>query len=137
MMKPILMAVFVGVALLLMIWSCATVPTEPLGEGEVRLLKISIPENGNLVLKLSYSVDISFEADGKPEISRVICYCAGEGPYYYRVRDVTYGSPGSLRIDFSVPESGSQRLECYADYVHDGKKRRTNSLFSRVFGINP
>jgi len=67
----------------------------------------------------------------------VVCYCAGEGPYYYRVRDVRYGSPGSFSIDFSLPDSGSQRLECYADYVRDGNKRRTNAVFSRVFGVGP
>lgn len=136
-MKPILIAVFMCVALLLGISSCATVPTEPLGEGELRLLRINVPENGNLRPGLSYSVDISFEADGKPEINRVVCYCAGEGPYYYRVRDVSYGSPGSFSIDFSLPDSGSQRLECYADYVRDGNKRRTNVVFSRVFGVGP
>jgi hypothetical protein len=59
MMKPILIAVFMRVALLLGISSCATVPTEPLGEGELRLLRINVPENGNLRPGLSYSVDIN------------------------------------------------------------------------------
>jgi len=135
MMKPILIAVFIGVALLLGVSSCATVTTEPLGEGELRLLKINIPEYGNLRPGLSYTVNISFEADGQPEINRVVCYCADEGPYYYKIRDVKYGSPGSFSIDFSIPDSGSQRVECYANYVRDGKKRRTNSVFSRVFGV--
>jgi hypothetical protein len=136
MMKPVLIGVFVSVALLLGISSCATVPTEPLGEGELRLLKISVPETGNLRLALTYSVEISFEANGKPEINRVVCYCAGEGPYYYKIRDVTYGSPGSFTVDFSVHEGGAQRLECYADYIRDGKKQRTNPVFSRIFGIS-
>jgi len=135
MMKPVLVGVFVGVALLLGIFSCATVPSEPLGEGELKLLKIKVPENGNLRVGLLYTVDISFEADGKPEISRVLCFCSGEGPYYYKVKGVTYGSPGGFSIDFSVPDIGSQRVECYADYVRDGKRRRTNSVFSRVLGI--
>jgi hypothetical protein len=136
MMKRVLTGVFASVALLLAIASCATVPPEPLGEGELRLLKISVPENGNLRPSLSYTAEISFEADGKPEISRVVCYFAGEGPYYYRIRDVTYGSPGSFTIDFSIPDAGSQRLECYANYVRDGKKLRTNAVFSHVFGIS-
>jgi hypothetical protein len=134
-MKPIVIAVFMAVALLSGISSCATVPAEPLGEGELRLLRISVPENGNLRPGLSYTVEISFEANGKPEINRVVCYCGGEGPYYYRIRDVTYGSPGSFTVDFSVHDAGPQRLECYADYVRDGKKQRTNGLFSRVFGV--
>jgi len=136
MMKRVLAGVFMSVVLLLGVSSCATVPTEPLGEDEIRLLKISVPENGNLRLALSYSVEISYEANGKPEINRVVCYCAGEGPYYYKIRDVTYGSPGSFTVDFSVPDSGPQRLECYADYMRGGKKQRTNPVFSRVFGIS-
>ena len=136
-MKSVLIAVLVGAALLLGISSCATVPTEPLGEGELRLLRINVPENGNLIVHVFYTANISFEADGKPEISRVLCYCSGEGPYYYKIRDVTYGSPGNFTIDFSAPDTGSQRLECYADYVRDGKRRRTNSVFSHFFGISP
>jgi hypothetical protein len=136
MMKPILIAVFMSVALLLGISSCATAPTGPLGEGELRLLKMSVPENGNLRIGLAYSVEISFEANGQPEINRVICYCAGEGPYYHRIRDVRYGSPGSFTVDFSVPDAGPQRVECYAVYARDGGKWRTNSVFSRVFGVS-
>lgn len=135
MMKPILMAIFMTVALLLGISSCATAPKGPLGEGELRLLKINVPENGNLRPGLFYTADIIFEADGQPEITRVICYCSDEGPYYYRVRNVTYGSPGSFSIDFSVPSSGSQRVECYANYVRGGLRQRTNSVFSLVFGV--
>ncbi len=136
MMKRVLIGMFVSVALLLGISSCATVPTEPLGEDEIRLLKMYVPENGNLRLALTYSVEISFEANGQPEIHRVVCYCGGEGPYYYKIRDVTYGSPGRFTVDFSAPEAGSQRVECYADYIRGGRKQRTNPVFSRVFGIS-
>jgi len=136
MMKRVSIGVFVSAALLLGIFSCATVPTEPLGEGEMRLLKMSVPENGNLRLALAYSVEISFEANGQPEINRVICYCGGEGPYYYRIREVRYGSPGSFTIDFSPPEAGSERLECYAIYTRDGRKQRTNPVFSHIYGLS-
>ena len=136
MRKGVLMGACAGVALLLGISSCATVPTEPLGEDEIRLLKMSVPENGNLRLGLSYSVEISFEANGQPEISRVVCYCAGEGPYYYTIRDVAYGSPGKLVMDFSPPEAGPQRVECYADYMRGGRKQRTNPVFARIFGLS-
>jgi len=136
MMKRALIGVFVSFALLLGISSCATVPTGPLGEDEMRLLKMSVPENGSLRLKLTYSVEISFEANGHPEINRVVCYCGGEGLYFYRIRDVRYGSPGSFTVDFSMPEIGSQRLECYADYIRGGKKQRTNPVFAHVLGIS-
>ena len=135
-MKPILIAVFMGIALLLGVSSCATVTTEPLGEGELRLLKINIPENGNLRLALAYSVEFSFEANGQPEIDRVICYCGGEEPYYYKIREVRYGSPGSFTIDFSAVGTGSERVECYAIYTRDGRKQRTNPVFSHIYGIS-
>ena len=135
MMKPIIIAVFMSVAFLLGFSSCATAPKGPLGEGELRLLKMNIPENGNLRPGLAYTVDIIFEADDQPEITKVVCYCSDEGPFYYRIRDVRYGSPGSFSIDFSAPGSGSQRVECYANYVRDGQRRRTNSVFSLVFGV--
>jgi len=136
MIKRVLIGVFVSVALLVGISSCATVPAGPLGEDEMRLLRMSVPENGNMRLKLTYSVEITFEANGQPEISRMVCYCGGEGPYFYRIRDVRYGSPGSFTVDFSMPEIGSQRLECYADYIRGGKKQRTNPVFAHAYGIS-
>jgi len=136
MMKRVLIGVFVSAALLLGIFSCATVPTEPLGEGEMRLLEMSVPESGNLRLALAYSVEFSFEANGQPEISRVICYCGGEGPYYYKIREVRYGSPGSFTIDFSAVGTGSERVECYAIYTRNGRKQRTNPVFSHIYGIS-
>ena len=135
-MKSVLIGVSAGVALLLGIFSCATVPTEPLGEGEMRLLKMSVPETGNLRVGVYYSAEIRFEADGRPEINRVVCYCGGEGPHYYKIRDVTYGSPGSFTVDFSIFEVGSQRVECYADYFRNGKKQRTNAVFAHVYGLS-
>ena len=136
MIKRVLIGVFVSGALLVGISSCATVPAGPLGEDEMRLLRMSVPENGNMRLKLTYSVEITFEANGQPEISRMVCYCGGEGPYFYRIRDVRYGSPGSFTVDFSMPEIGSQRFECYADYIRGGKKQRTNPVFAHAYGIS-
>jgi hypothetical protein len=135
MMKSILLGVFVGAAVLLGISSCATVPTEPLGEGELRLLEMQVPENGNLIWGLPYKFNISFEADGHPEIIRAACLCSNNGPYYNKVEDVKYGSEANFNVYLLVCDRGSQRLECYVDYVRDGKRRRSNSVSSLIYGI--
>lgn len=135
-MKSILVSVLMGAAVLLGISSCATVPTEPLGEGELRLLKMEVPENGNLRLGSSYKFNISFEADGKPEIIRAVCFFSGNGPYFYKVENVEYGSQANFNVYLHAFDAGSQRLECYTDYVRDGKRRRSNSVFSFISGIS-
>ena len=134
-MKSILIIVLMGAAVLLGISSCATVPTEPLGVGELRLLKMQVPENGNLKLGHSYKFNISFKADGYLEIIRAVCFCSGSGPYYYKVEDVKYGSQENFSIYLYACDPGSQKLECYADYVRDGKRRRSNSVISFISGI--
>ena len=128
-----LIAVLMGVAVLLGIFSCATVPTEPLGSGELRLLGMQVP-SGNLVLGLSYNIYFTFDADGKPEMSRACCYWSGdpERQYCYKVNDVKYGSPGKFSVDLSPPYPDQQRLKCYVDYVRDGKRQRTNAITSTV-----
>jgi hypothetical protein len=128
-----LVAVLMGVAVLLVISSCATVPTEPLGSGELRLLGMQVP-SGNLVLGLSYNIYFTFDADGKPEMSRACCYWSGdpERQYCYKVNDVKYGSPGKFSLDLSPPYPDQQRLKCYVDYVRDGKRQRTNAVTSTV-----
>ena len=45
-MKNVLPIVLMSVAVVLTIFSCATVPKEPLGAGELRLLRIDIPPGG-------------------------------------------------------------------------------------------
>ena len=134
-MKSILISVLMGSALLLGISSCATVPTEPLGEGELRLLKMQVPESGNLRLGHPYKFNISFEADGHPEIIRAICYCEGNGPYYFQVEHVEYGSRRNFDVYLYACTRESQRLECSVDYLRHGKSRRSNSVSSLVYGI--
>jgi hypothetical protein len=135
-MKSILINILMSAAVLLGISSCATVPTEPLGEGELRLLRMDVPENGNLRMGSSYKFNIRFEADGKPEIIRAVCFYSGNGPYYYKVEGVEYGSQANFSIYLSTYDGGSQTLECYTDYVRNGKRRRSNSVSSLIFGIS-
>ncbi len=53
------LTLLIGMAVLLLISSCAT--TEPLREGELRLLKIEAPENGNLRIGHDYRFNFTFE----------------------------------------------------------------------------
>ncbi len=123
----------IGVAVLFLISSCAS--TEPLREGELRLLRMYVPENGNLRIGHDYRFGFTFESDGSVEITRVVCTCANEVPHAYKP-DVRYLSKGG---DFSLWLSActgeSQRLTCHADYVSGGKRQRSNSIYSLIYGI--
>jgi hypothetical protein len=121
-----------AVAALLMVTSCATVSTKPVASGEVRLVGINIPEIGDLAANLQYPVDISFEAEDRPEITRACLSWSDDGPYCFKVKDVNYGS-GTIRVDFrSNPRAGVYTLESYVLYIKDGRTMRTNSVRTRV-----
>ncbi len=134
-MRSILLTILLGGIVLLGASSCATVSKAPIAPGEVRLLGMQVPENGNLQFGLSYNIYFSFEADDKPEISRACCYWSGEPDrqYYYKVKNVKYGSPGNFSIDLVPPFYDQQKLKCYVDYVHDGKRQRTNAITSSIY----
>jgi hypothetical protein len=131
-MKSILIVALIGVAVLLMVLSCATVSTKPLAPGEVRLVKISIREIGDIRANLQYPVNINFEADGRPEITRACFSWSDDGPYCFKVVDVNYGS-GTIKVDFrSTSRPGSYTLESYVLYVRDGRTRQTNVLRTHI-----
>jgi len=110
---------------LLLVSSCATVPTEPLASRELRLLSIH-PEKGDIRVNFPFVVNINFEVDGKPEI-RTACFSfSGDGPYCFKVTDVNYGSPGTIKVQVKAKSSGSQALESYVYYLRDGKVQPTN-----------
>jgi hypothetical protein len=125
-MKLILKAVLMNIAVLLVISSCATVPTKPLVPGELRLLSILIPEQEKIKLNLPVVVKISFEAEGSPEIRSACFYFASDGPHCFKVTDVDYGSPGTIKIQILPKTSATRILECYVIYVRDGKLQPTN-----------
>lgn len=119
-----------GVALLAS--SCATVPTEPLAPGELRLLGLEVEGGGNVSRGIHYAVKVIFEADGKPEIKNACLSWAGEGPYCLEVKEVYYGLPGTFSVWARINNPGSYRLECYIEYIRDGKIRRTNVVGTQV-----
>ncbi|OGP86824.1 MAG: hypothetical protein A2156_13050 [Deltaproteobacteria bacterium RBG_16_48_10] len=132
MMKSILWNILICGAFLLLGSSCATLPIEPLRPGEVRLIGIHIPDVEGMIANLQYSVDLNFEADGKPEMTRTCFRWSGDGPYCYKVMNVSYGSPGTVRVPLRIPNKGSYHLEGYVFYIKDGKTLMTNVISSQV-----
>jgi len=141
-MKSILIAALVGVAVLLVIFSCATVlfgpegPSISLGKkeplpstGELRLLSVDVPQTGNLSSNVEYWTTINFEADRKPEITRACFNFSGDGQSCVDVqaKNVTYGSHTYFRVPIHIPVD-SKRIDCYAEYIRDGKTERTNTV---------
>ena len=115
-----------GVIVLLLVSSCATVPTEPLASGELRLLSMHVPQREDIRLNFPFVVNINFEAEGKPEIRTACFYFSGNGPYCLKVTDVNYGSPGTIKVQVRAKNSGSHSLESYVYYLRDGKVQPTN-----------
>jgi hypothetical protein len=136
-MRSILIAFLMWGVVLLEVSSCSTVPKGPLGEGELRLLSIQVPENGTLNMGIQYWVTINFEANGSPEIKRVCFTWSGDGPYCGKVNveNIKYTlSHAHFQVPVQAPD-GSYRLECYVEYIRDGNRARTNSVDSFVTGV--
>jgi hypothetical protein len=133
-MRSILLTVLLGGVVLLGVSSCATVPREPLALGEVRLLSIDAL-GGGIEANVSFAVNIFFEAAGKPEIKRVCFYESGERPYCFDLSDASYltlGRKRAFQVYLPGVNTGSHRVECYAEYIRDGETRKTNVVFTQI-----
>jgi hypothetical protein len=85
-----------------------------------------VPMKEDIRVNFPFVVNINFEADGKPEI-RTACFSfSGDGPYCFKVTDINYGSPGTIKVQVRAKNSGSHALESYAYYLRDGKVQPTN-----------
>jgi hypothetical protein len=134
-MKFISIAVLMIGAVLLGISSCATVP-KPLAPGELRLLSMLVPEKENIRLHLPFFVNISFEADGEPEIKETCFYFADDGPHCFKVTDVNYGLRGTIKVQIHTKNPGVRLLKGYVLYIRDGKIQPTN-MVSTYFSVIP
>jgi hypothetical protein len=130
-MRPAILIVLLA-AVGALVFSCATVPSGPLGPGEVRLIGMDVPHQESIKQNLPFVMTIQFEADGKPEIRRACFYWSGDGPYCFKAVDVSYGSPGTIRVEPRAKDSGSYVLEAYALYIRDGKTQQTKPVSSPV-----
>ena len=137
-----LIAVLMGIAVLIVISSCANINTGPEGSyisigkqespssaDELRLLSVDVPQSGNLSANVEYWTTINFVADRKPRILRACFNFSGDGQSCVDVqaKDVIYGSHTYFRVPIHVPV-GSKRIDCYAEYIRDEKTQRTNTV---------
>lgn len=138
-LKSPLKLVFMAGAILFMVSACATVPTEPLPPGELRLLRIDVPQKEDLRESVPFVATISFKADSQshPEIVTVCFFWSGGGPHCSRVADVTYGSPGIIKVQLRPISTGVIALEAYVVYKKDGKTESTNVVGERIRVIRP
>ena len=133
-MKSISSAVLIIGVAWLGISSCATAPSRPLAPGELRLLSVLVPEKDNIRVNLPFTVNILFEAEGKPEIRAACFTLSGDGPHCSGVTDFDYGPPGTIRVQIRTRNPGSRLLEVYVLYVRDGRIQGTNvvSMYIRL-----
>ena len=132
-MKSILITILLSGIVLLGASSCATVPKEPLAPGEVRLLSIDALGGANIKANVSFSVNIFFEAASNPEIKRACFYESGQEPSCFDVSYLTLGTKRAFQVYLPGLNVGSHRVECYAEYLRDGKMQQTNVVSSYIY----
>jgi len=125
-----LITILIGAVIMLLGSSCATVPTEPLGSGELRLLDMHVPSQ--VAVSFPYEATLIFRADGRPEISKVCCSRSDGSLSCFKAKDLKYGSPGNFAIQLPPATPGSYTMECYAEYLRDGKMQRSNVVSSQI-----
>ncbi len=130
-MKAMLMGFFMGVVMVLMVSSCATVPAEPPAPGELRLSGLRFEEFGAIKQGLQYVVDIKFESDSPVEVSRACFYWDDVGPLCLNVMDVSYGGR-TIRANPPTPGAGLHVLKAYVYYLRDGRTQRSNTIQTSI-----
>ena len=128
-----MIVVLMGGVILSVVSSCATVPTRPLTPGEVRLLSIDFRGGRSQEAYISFVANISFEADGKPEIKKACFYWSGEGPDCFDMMYVTFGPQTTFQVQLPGMSAGSYTVRCYAEYIQDGETRKTNVIATQIF----
>jgi hypothetical protein len=117
----------IGGVLLFVVSSCATVPKEPLSPGELRLLGLEFPEFGAIKQNVQYSVNLKFEADGRPEITRACVYWGVYGPSCGNVSNVNHGT-GIVTAFVPTPMVGTYTFKAFVYYLRDGRTVRSNMV---------
>ena len=131
-MKSIVVSVLMAGIVISALSSCATVPTGPLAPGEVRLLSIDIPGKEGVRAKSRFDVMINFQADGEPKIETACFSWSGDSPRCFEVKDVSYGSPGTVKIKLYTYDPGTYILKGYVEYIRDGKTEKSNVVSSPI-----
>jgi len=132
MMRSIFIAVLMAGIVISVVSSCATVPTGPLASGEVRLLSMDVPGKESIKAKSRYDVIINFQADGEPKIETACFSWSGDSPRCFEVKDVSYGSPGTVKMKLYIYNPGAYILKGYVEYIRDGKTEKSNVVSSPI-----
>ncbi len=130
-MRSLLIAILMG-GIMVLAFSCATVQTKPLASGELRLLSINTLGMTEIRVNVPFEVKISFEADGEPEIRTASFYWGGDGPHCFKVMDVNYGSPRTIKVKLVLTRPGYHGLESYVVYTREGKGQPTNVVSTNI-----
>lgn len=130
-MRSILITILIG-GIILLVSSCATVPTKPLASGELRLLSVNTSGRLEIKANVPFEVNIHFEANGKPEVRTACFYWGGDGPHCFNVMDVNYESPGTIKVKLVVTRPGHYGLESYVVYTREGKGQPTNLVSHNI-----
>ena len=140
-MKLLLKAVLMNLAVLLVISSWAAI-TEGLegyfdrktgqeapGVVELKLLSMEIPQSWNLSADIEYWATIKFQTDRNPKIQRACFNFSGRSESCVDVqeKDVTFSSHPFFRVAIHIPV-GTKKVDCYAEYIQEGRTRRTNTV---------
>jgi hypothetical protein len=121
--KLTFIAAMIG-ALLLGLSFRALVSAQSLSSGDLKLLKINVPEAKSIRVNSPYVVYITFESVGRPEIKDACFTWSGDGPHCFKVTDLYYGSPSTMKIQLVNSYPGTFILEAFVLYhKHDGMGR--------------
>jgi hypothetical protein len=126
-----LMRVLVGGGIILFVFSCATVPKEPLASGELRLVSMDVVGTG-VEANTSFPINVFFEAAGHPEIKRACFYESVEEIFCLDVSLATFGTKRYFQVYLPGMNVGPHTVECYAEYIRDGEIRKTNVITTRI-----
>lgn len=129
-----LCAVLMGGVITLFVFSCATVPKEPLASGELRLLSMDVVGSG-VEANVSFAVNVFFEAAGHPEIKRACFYESEEEPFCLDESNRSYAALGTKRFfQVYLPGIGvgPHSVQCYAEYIRDRELRKTNVITTHI-----
>jgi hypothetical protein len=126
-----LLAVLMGGVVTLFVFSCATVPKEPLAPGELRLSSMDVVGSG-VDANASFAVNVFFEAAGHPELKRACFYESREEQLCLDVSPATFGTKRFFQVYLPGMNVGPHTVECYAEYIRDGEMRKTNVIATRI-----
>ena len=134
-MKLLLKAVFINIAVILVISSWANMSSgwdlfrrgEISGVGDhLKLISMDIPQILTPTEDVMYWATIKYDSGMKPEIRRACFNFSGIGESCVDVEDKDV-TTRNFRVSIHVP-AGTKKIDCYAEYTRDGKISRTNTI---------